>query len=601
LGGKAKKLIPGHSGDRILSREEGLLWDCVLPMNDTPNLALPYIFAAQAQKHVTHNEAIRALDCLVQLAVISQTLTTPPATPAEGDRYIVPSAASGDWSDQTNKIAAYQDGAWAFYAPKEGWLAWVTSANVLAIYAAGTWSALPSGGGGSGGVSDHGLLMGLSDDDHPQYHTDARGDARYMPIDPQAIGINATADTTNRLAVASPASLFNHDGNGHQVKVNKNSAGDTASFLFQNGFSGRAEIGLAGDDDFHFKVSADGAAWHEGIKIDRATGRVNFPNTGSFPSYRNRVVNPCGAITQAGLASTADGNYTGFDQWVALTQANAVTPSQLVDVSNDIATMMRMTQTNAAAQRMGWLQPLEASAVRDLRGKAVALQFAARMSAAATVRYAIIEWTGPADNLVLDVVNDWTDASFTPGHFFKSSNIKIAASGSKALSANTLTTIDLAGEISSSMNNLMLFVWTDSAQAQDATLDLGNVWFGAGASAPAVFEPPAPDDDLSKCLRYLWSFVATSILRLLPGAAVSTTAAQFFMQLPAQMCKTPSVTKIGSWTLVNGSNPDIDSISLAYGGTWVVLTASATGLVQNTFAQLRAGGVGATLVFSAQL
>jgi hypothetical protein len=73
------------------------------------------------------------------------------------------------------------------------------------------------------------------------------------------------------------------------------------------------------------------------------------------------------------------------------------------------------------------------------------------------------------------------------------------------------------------------------------------------------------------------------------------------MQLPAQMCKTPSVTKIGSWTLVNGSNPDIDSISLAYGGTWVVLTASATGLVQNTFAQLRAGGVGATLVFSAQL
>lgn len=35
------------------------------------------------------------------------------------------------------------------------------------------------GGGGGSGVEDHGLLTGLSDDDHPQYHNDARGDARY--------------------------------------------------------------------------------------------------------------------------------------------------------------------------------------------------------------------------------------------------------------------------------------------------------------------------------------------------------------------------------------------------------------------------------------
>ena len=35
------------------------------------------------------------------------------------------------------------------------------------------------GGGGGGGVTDHGALTGLNDDDHTQYHTDARGDARY--------------------------------------------------------------------------------------------------------------------------------------------------------------------------------------------------------------------------------------------------------------------------------------------------------------------------------------------------------------------------------------------------------------------------------------
>jgi hypothetical protein len=164
-------------------------------MTDTPNLALPYILAAQAQKHVTHNEAIRALDCLVQLSVASRALTAPPTTPEEGSRYIVAAAATGDWASQDAKIAAYQDGAWAFYTPRDGWLAWVTSENVIVVYDGSGWAALPSGGGG---VTDHGMLTGLADDDHLQYLTDARGDARYTPIDPVTLGINATADATNR-------------------------------------------------------------------------------------------------------------------------------------------------------------------------------------------------------------------------------------------------------------------------------------------------------------------------------------------------------------------------------------------------------------------
>ncbi len=34
----------------------------------------------------------------------------------------------------------------------------------------------------SGGVTDHGALTGLADDDHTQYHNDARGDARYATV-----------------------------------------------------------------------------------------------------------------------------------------------------------------------------------------------------------------------------------------------------------------------------------------------------------------------------------------------------------------------------------------------------------------------------------
>ena len=65
-------------------------------------------------------------------------------------------------------------------------------------------------GGGGGGVTDHGALTGLADDDHTQYHNDARGDARYAGIghdhdaDYAAISHNhaASAITSGTIATA---------------------------------------------------------------------------------------------------------------------------------------------------------------------------------------------------------------------------------------------------------------------------------------------------------------------------------------------------------------------------------------------------------------
>jgi hypothetical protein len=84
----------------------------------------------------------------------------------------------------------------------------------------------------------------------------------------------ATADATNRFSLNGPASLFNHAGAGHQVKLNKANATDTGSFLFQTGFSGRAEFGLTGSDDFQIKVSNDGATWFNAMQLERTSGRV---------------------------------------------------------------------------------------------------------------------------------------------------------------------------------------------------------------------------------------------------------------------------------------------------------------------------------------
>ena len=80
-------------------------------MAETTHLLLPYLLAAQAQKHVTVNEALRLLDGLVQLAVLDRHLTAPPASPADGDRYIVASGATGAWSGWDLNVAYWVDGA----------------------------------------------------------------------------------------------------------------------------------------------------------------------------------------------------------------------------------------------------------------------------------------------------------------------------------------------------------------------------------------------------------------------------------------------------------------------------------------------------------
>ena len=93
-------------------------------MTDTPNLVLPYIAASQSQKHVTHNEAIRLLDGMVQLSVLSRVITTPPGSSTDGARYIVASGATGTWAGWDLNVAFWVDGAWMRLIPRVGWIAY---------------------------------------------------------------------------------------------------------------------------------------------------------------------------------------------------------------------------------------------------------------------------------------------------------------------------------------------------------------------------------------------------------------------------------------------------------------------------------------------
>ena len=111
-------------------------------MSQSTNLALPYLGASQSQKHVTVNEGLRFLDVLVQIAVKSAALSAPPGSPADGQRWIIGPAPTGLWAGRATQIAAWQDGAWVIYAPKDGWLAWNEATLNSLVFSAGAWVSL---------------------------------------------------------------------------------------------------------------------------------------------------------------------------------------------------------------------------------------------------------------------------------------------------------------------------------------------------------------------------------------------------------------------------------------------------------------------------
>jgi hypothetical protein len=369
-------------------------------MSDTStHLGLPYLLAAQAQKHVTHNEALRLLDAMVQLSVLDRTRTTPPASPADGDRHLVASGAAGLLAGWDLNVAFWIDGVWLRLVPRQGWLVWIAAEQVFVVWNGSAWDpvglpqdvsdavfslvndadptkkalfslsgittgttrtfTLPNtsselailagtqtftgnksfsgtltasgtvtvsaasasigtatttatygmGTGatttgvtktvnlGTGGASGSTTVVNIGSATAGAGGTTVVNTPTVtfanavtqvgMPqanLTAQLLGLGgATADSTNRLSMNTPAVLLNNAGAGIEATVNKAAAGNDAAFAFKTGFSARALIGLLGNDDFSFKVSPDGSAFFDALKIDRSSGQVELPQPTILP------------------------------------------------------------------------------------------------------------------------------------------------------------------------------------------------------------------------------------------------------------------------------------------------------------------------------
>ncbi|NDA45982.1 MAG: DUF2793 domain-containing protein [Alphaproteobacteria bacterium] len=249
-------------------------------MSTTFHLALPYLDPAQAQKHVTHNEALRQMDGLIHLSVMARNLSTPPDGVQEGARYLVSANPSGVFAGHMGQIAHFIDGAWLFSQPKTGWTCYVASESVHLIFDGTNWRSF---------VFAFDNLQNL-----------------------KSLGLGTSADALNPLAVKLNTCLFTHvpaseGGTGDlRFKLNKETSSSTASQLYQSNWSGRAETGLMGDDHFRIKVSADGSLWRTALDIDPSSGQVTFPSglsSSSGSSATNRIINGAFQINQRGYVS----------------------------------------------------------------------------------------------------------------------------------------------------------------------------------------------------------------------------------------------------------------------------------------------------------
>jgi len=110
--------------------------------NNTVRFELPLIAVNQAQKDVTHNEAVTMLDVLSHLLVQSRGLTQPPATPAIGDAWIVGFGGVNEWQGRDGDIAFWTSGGWRFIPANEGAQAWVLDEQISLRYLQGSWSKL---------------------------------------------------------------------------------------------------------------------------------------------------------------------------------------------------------------------------------------------------------------------------------------------------------------------------------------------------------------------------------------------------------------------------------------------------------------------------
>jgi hypothetical protein len=328
---------------------------------------------------------------------------------------------------------------------------------------------------------------------------------------------------------------------------------------------------------------------------------------GSLPPSRpDLLINSDGRIdnyNDGSAATTSDDSYGGPDRWYSLTQTASISVQRLTNGENGTPFYQRLTQTQASAQRMGRAQIIEGVRCRHARGQSLALSGRIRCSASQAIRYAILEWTGTEDTVTSDVVNSWTNATYTPGQFFSAATLNVLAVGAITPTANTWTDLTaLVATAGGSLTNLIAVIWTEGTAAQNVTLDFRMKLEVATAATP--WFPRAQTIEELLCQRFNPSWRSLSGW-FATGQAASASAAGFHIPLRVVARVAPTgvvVSAAGDFSALDASgvtraftgvafnNASQNALQLNGTGASNLVAGNAAAIYGNGNARIRATG-----------
>lgn len=221
----------------------------------------PFIQPAQAQKHVTHNQALEQIDHTHHMCLKAINLSASPDNPEIGDCYDLGETPLGIFENQANKLAAFSDTGWQFYPKVTGMTALNLETGNLIIYDGTDWKNVSQG------------------------DMTAPSPAQTLT----QLGVNTQPDDRNRLSVKSDAVLLSADDQSTdssgdiRVAINKNTAENTASHIYQTNYTAYAETGLSGSNNYTIRISDIGNQFKTAFEIDKDTGFIGLGKTPTEP------------------------------------------------------------------------------------------------------------------------------------------------------------------------------------------------------------------------------------------------------------------------------------------------------------------------------
>ena len=261
-----------------------------------------------------------------------------------------------------------------------------------------------------------------------------------------------------------------------------------ARFLRATPFSGVA-TGVKYKIDSTSFVETGEAVRNADLPGDKLGYWAHNSDAAGFPGFKNLVTNADGSLQNGPAGAVGDDAFGLHDRWYVLSQSGTVTPTTLEGAETATPYMIRLTNSHGSAQKFAYAQIVEARNARRFRGKYMTLSARVQNSVSAAVRVMLLAWTGTADTLTSDIVNDWSSTAYTNGNFFAADANLVPVAVDAPAAGTALRTVSVSGNIPVTANNILVLVFSNTALASGATIDFAAQLEEGGTPTPPDYRP----------------------------------------------------------------------------------------------------------------